>query len=171
MMTGTRTIQRVSPTSTSTPVRTGRPSTPQADGLSQLVERLLSDDNAPPAHLIDRAPVVTPLRVVDAPPRVTALPPRRTCVLLSHHDAALLVVALGATLRHAAGSTTALTAPELHLVRQVATLLHRALPQAARTAIRERAVRMAAEAPTPVNGLGVTAGGRGRPRGQQHHPP
>ena len=168
-MTGTRAIQR-SPLSTA-PAGAGRPSTPQTDVLSQLFQRLLSDQNAPPAHLIERAPMVAPPRVPAVPPRVTTLPPRRTCVMLSHHDTALLVLALGFTLRHCAGSMTALTAQELQLVRQLTALLHRSLPRVARTAIRERAVRMAADAPMPVDCLGVTARGRGPPRGQQHHPP
>ncbi len=109
---------------------------------SELEAKLLDAFKVPPPHFVEQTPVVPLGHVPDEAPRVTALPTRRACLTVTHQDAALLVVALGATLRNGAGANTTLSAEEVTRVRRVAALLHRILPSAARDAIRQRAARM-----------------------------
>lgn len=111
-----------------------------------LEAKLLSDFSVPPPHVVTRTPVVAADPVPNEAPRVTALPTRRVCLMVSHQDAASLVVALGATLRLGAGATTTLSADELVRLRSVAALLHRILPAAARDVIRQRAACMTPDA-------------------------
>ena len=133
--------------------RPGLRTADRARELSELTEKLLNDFKVPPPHLVERTPVVAPERVADVEPQVTALPTRRACLTLAHQDAALLVVALAATLRLGAGAKTTLSAEEVIRVRRLAALLHRILPPAARDAIGQRAARMSPEPHARADGV------------------
>ena len=129
----------------------------RAREVSELEEKPLHDFKIPPPHFVKRTPVVALDHVPDEAPRLTALPTRRACLMVTHQDAALLVVAVGVTLRLGAGANTTLSAEEVTLVRRVAALLHRILPPAARDAIRQHAARMSPD--SQVRAVGIASSG------------
>lgn len=104
-----------------------------ADGTSAL-----TSDTAPGTD------VLSACSVCDNTPRAIILTARQACVVMTEHDAALLVLAVASALRADASGATTLSEAERERVREVVTLVHRTLTRELRALVRDRAAPMCA---------------------------